>query len=349
MVAKQQEIVRSEKAEDTILRIGIDLGTSCSAVSASNGKDHLVLSYVGWPKDFVSRKTLGKRILFGEEALQHRLSLELVRPLESGVIKENTERAEEAVAELIGHLVDVSKGATYKTIHVAVGVPAEAMKVNQQAIKKAVGKFADKVIVISEPFSVAYGMDMLDNAMVVDIGAGTVDFCIMHGTLPGPEDQRSLFTAGDYVDQQLLEMLKESFPQSAFTLNLARKFKEQYGFVGKAAEKIVVEVPIAGKFEKHDITNEIRRACECIMPPIVETITEMIARFDPEYQAKVRENIILAGGGSRISGIEDYLTQALKDFAECSFTRIDDPRYGGANGALALANEMPEEYWANIK
>lgn len=349
MVAKQQEIVSSEKAKDNILRIGIDLGTSCSAVCASNGKNNLVLSYVGWPKDFVARKTLGKRILFGEEALEHRLSLEMVRPLASGVIKENTERAEEAVAELIGHLVDLSRGASDSTVHVAVGVPAEAMKVNQQAIKNAVGKFADKVIVISEPFSVAFGMDMLDNAMVVDIGAGTVDFCIMHGTLPGPEDQRSLFTAGDYVDQQLLEMLRESFPQSDFTLNLARKFKEKYGFVGKREDKVIVEVPIAGKFEKHDITNEIRRACELIMPPIVETIMEMIARFDPEYQARVRENIILAGGGSRMTGIEDFLKQALKDFAECKFTRIDDPRYGGANGALALANEMPEEYWADMK
>ena len=179
--------------------------------------------------------------------------------------------------------------------------------------------------------------------------AGTVDFCIMHGTLPGPEDQRSLFTAGDYVDQQLFEMLKESYPQSHFTLNLARKFKEEYGFVGNSGDKVIVEVPIAGKFVKHDITAEIRRACECIMPPIVETIMEMIARFDPEYQEKVRQNIVIAGGGSRIKGIEDYLKQALKDFADCSFSCIEDPRFGGANGALALANEMPEEYWADMK
>ncbi|MGR9074027.1 MAG: MamK family actin-like protein [Gammaproteobacteria bacterium] len=348
MTAKR-ETGSSEKAADKILKIGIDLGTSCSAVSASNGKNQLVLSYVGWPKDFVSRKSLGKRVLFGEEALEHRLSLDLIRPLASGVIKENTERAEEAVSELIGHLVDLCKGSTDATVHVAVGVPAEAMKVNQQAIKNAVSRFADKVIVISEPFSVAYGLDMLDNAMVIDIGAGTVDFCIMHGTLPGAEDQRSLFTAGDYVDQQLLEMLKESYPQSHFTLNLARKFKEQYGFVGKSNEKIVVEVPIAGKFVKHDITDEIRRACECIMPPIVETIMEMIGRFDPEYQEKVRENIVIAGGGSRIANIDSYLKQALKDFADCSFKLIEDPYYGGANGALALANEMPEEYWSEIK
>jgi rod shape-determining protein MreB len=85
-----------------ILSIGIDLGTSRSVVCASNDQREWVDSYVGWPKDFIARRTLGNRVLFGADALDHRLSLDLVRPLANGVIREGTERDEEAVRELVG-------------------------------------------------------------------------------------------------------------------------------------------------------------------------------------------------------------------------------------------------------
>ena len=40
--------------------IGIDLGTSRTSVAASNGVRETVWSYVGYPKDVVSRKLLKK-------------------------------------------------------------------------------------------------------------------------------------------------------------------------------------------------------------------------------------------------------------------------------------------------
>lgn len=336
------------KTQDNVLSIGIDLGTSRSAIAASNGGQEMVESYVGWPKDFVAQKVLGQRVLFGEQALEHRLSLNLMRPLENGVIKEGTEKDEESVIELIGHLVELSQPTPGQPIHAAVGVPAEALKVNKRAIKQAVSRYAEKLIVVSEPFSVAYGLNALDNAMVIDIGAGTVDFCIMHGTMPTENDQRSLLTAGDYVDQQLFGLLSERYPDADFSLNMVRRFKEQYGFVGKARRKVEVEVPVRGQLMAYDISNEIRRACESIMPAIAETAIDMIAKFDPEYQEKVRSNIILAGGGSQIVGIQDYLADAMREIAPCTFSTVDDPLYSGANGALNLANDMPEEYWENM-
>jgi rod shape-determining protein MreB len=328
-----------------ILSIGIDLGTSRSVVCASNEQRQWVDSYVGWPKDFIARRTLGNRVLFGADALEHRLSLDLVRPLANGVIREGTARDEEAVRELVGYLIALAGAQPQQQLHVAVGIPAEALKVNRTAIVNAVSAHADRLIIVSEPFAVAYSLAVLDNAMVIDIGAGTVDFCIMHGAMPGEEDQRSLTTAGDYVDQQLYELLTERHPNTDFTLNMARRYKEEYGFVGDARSKVEIEAPVQGKMVKHDITDELRRACESIMPPIVETIMDMIAKFDPEYQEKIRGNIILAGGGSQLLGIEDYLTGATRDFEPCIFTRVEDPLYVGADGALGLAQDAPEEYW----
>src|SRR5690625_4756643 len=181
---------KKQSTQDEPLRIGVDLGTSRSAVAASNGRRKIVESYVGWPKDFVARKMLGDGPLFGEEALNNRLSLELVRPLENGVIREGTELDEKAVGELVGRLVELAEPGNGQPIHAAVGIPAEALKTNRLAIREAVSDYADKLIVVSEPFAVAYGVGALDNAMVIDIGAGTVDLCIMHGTMPLEEDQR---------------------------------------------------------------------------------------------------------------------------------------------------------------
>ena len=73
-----------------VLHVGIDLGTSRSSVSASNGQRHVVESYVGWPLDMVARKVLKKPVLVGREALDNRSMLDLHRPLEQGLIKEGS-------------------------------------------------------------------------------------------------------------------------------------------------------------------------------------------------------------------------------------------------------------------
>lgn len=339
---------KDDMERDGILFVGIDLGTSRSAVSTSRGNRRWVQSYVGWPKDFVARKLLGQRVLFGDEALNHRLSLNLCRPLENGVIKEGTEKDEESVMELIGHLISLAEPQNGEKVYAAVGVPAEALKVNKSAIKKAVRKYSEKLIVVSEPFAVAYGLNALDNAMVIDIGAGTVDFCIMHGTMPTENDQRSLITAGDAVDRKLYDLLSEKYPEGDFTINMVRQFKEKFGFVSIARKKTEVEILVHGKVVVLDISSEIKRACESILPPIAETAMEMIAASDPEFQARLRENIILAGGGSQIAGIADYLKEAISELAPCEITCVDDALYCGSDGAVALARDMPEQYWEQM-
>src|SRR6187455_3757997 len=70
-----------------VLYIGMDLGCYKTSVAATNGMREIVHSIVGWPKDPVARKMLGKDIVFGNEAFQHRLALETVRPFEKGALK----------------------------------------------------------------------------------------------------------------------------------------------------------------------------------------------------------------------------------------------------------------------
>ena len=334
--------------DDTALKIGIDLGTSRSAIAASNDQREWVESYVGWPKDFIAQKVIGKPVLLGEEALSNRLSLDICRPLERGVIKEGTSRDEEAVKELIRHLVKLVEQDSDRKVHAVVGVPAESFTTNKLAIKNAVSEYVDALMVTSEPFAVAYGQNLLNNAMVIDIGAGTIDFCIMHGSVPTEDDQRTVFTAGDYIDQQLYNFVSERYPNADFNMNMVRRFKEQHSFVGDPKGKVEVEIPVRGKLTPHDITDEMRRACESIVPPIIETTLELVSRFDPEYQDKILTNIVLSGGGSQIRGLSNRLQQALQESGPCHMRCIEDTLFAGADGALALARDMPEEFWENV-
>jgi rod shape-determining protein MreB len=126
---------------------------------------------------------------------------------------------------------------------------------------------------------------------------------------------------------------------------MARQFKERFSFVGEADVPVRVDIPVNGKSVQHDITEDMRRACEDILPGILETTAEMIARFDPEYQDAVRRNIILAGGGSQIRGLARHIEREMSAYGPCKVKCVEDPLFAGADGCLALAKEMPAEYW----
>lgn len=348
-------------AKDTkkqgVLYIGMDLGTSRTSVSASNGVRETVYSIVGYPKDVVSRKLLGKDILFGKEALEKRLSLELYKPLEKGVLaysdRKNSREAEmnlKAAKDLIREAIRIAKPRKDELVYAVIGAPAQASMINKEAIIEAARAAVDSVMLCSEPFSVAYGLEMLEDVLVVDIGAGTTDLCRMHGTMPEDADQLTFDIAGDAIDQELSRLITAKAPGAQFSIFMVKEIKERYGFVGEASEKCVVELPVNGKPTPFDITEEVRKACMVLVPPIVDGIKKLISTFDPEFQHKLRNRVLLAGGGSCIRGLDTAVELAMKkELGGGKVIRIEEPIYGGANGALKIAHDMPEEYWERLK
>src|ERR1051326_6273177 len=200
------------------LCIGIDLGTSRSSISASTGERFVIDSYVGWPVDMVARKLAKKSVFVGQEALENRSMLDLRRPLEHGVNKEGSEKDERAVQELLRHLVSLAgikqKSKNRPKIRAVVGVPAEAFRSSKDRLRGAMNGIADTVMLVSEPFAVAYGLEALLNSLIIDIGAGTADFCVMQGRYPTAEDQRTLHSAGDSIDEQLTKLVRERYPEA---------------------------------------------------------------------------------------------------------------------------------------
>jgi rod shape-determining protein MreB len=340
----------SEKKE--ILQVGIDLGTSRSSISASNGQRHVIESYVGWPRDMVARRVLKKPVLIGREALENRSMLDLHRPLEEGLIKDGSEKDEAAVRELLRHLLSLvgvdPDSRNGNKVRAVVGVPAEALRVNKQQVRKALQNAVDHLLIVSEPFAVAYGIEALLHTMIIDSGAGTTDFCVMNGRLPTEEDQRTLPQAGDFVDEQLMRLVRGRYPDAKFSIHMVREWKEEGSFVGNPKNPVVVTAPVNGKPTQLDITQDMRTACESILPPMVESMLDLLSRVDPEYQEKVRNNIVLSGGTGLIRGLGPRLEQELQAVGGGKVRVVKDPIFVGSDGGLAIATDAPDSEWERL-
>ena len=337
------------------LQVGIDLGTSRSAISTSNGQRFVVESYVGWPLDMVARKVLKRDVLIGKEALQNRPMLDLHRPLERGLIKEGSDKAEAAVRELLRHLlqlaleeVDGKDKSDTSNVRAVVGVPAEALRSSKQNLRKAMEGLVGSLMIVSEPFAVAYGLEALLHAMIIDIGAGTADFCVMNGRYPTEDDQRTLTAAGDSIDALLYNAVRERFPEAAFSHHMVRGWKEEFSFVGQPQQPVKVSVPVRGKPTEIDITREMKVACESIVPPLTETMIDLVSRVEPEYQEKVRNNIILTGGTGLVRGLGTALERALAEIGGGRVQVIQEPVFVGSDGGLSIATDAPDSDWEKL-
>ncbi|MEM7806477.1 MAG: MamK family actin-like protein [Planctomycetota bacterium] len=335
--------------------MGIDLGTSRSSIAAMNGVRKTVESYVGYAKDAVSRKHLGADILYGRDALDNAMSVNLYRPLEKGVIKgtlgDDTDELDknlEAAKLLVHRLVELTKPSRDDALYGVIGVPSQASDKNKEGILESAKDIFDAVMIVSEPFTVAYGMERLSDVLVVDIGAGTTDLSRMHGTVPAAEDERSFPIAGDAIDRELHKLLTEKHPEASITVNMCKKFKENYGYVSDTKDPIIVQLPVKGKPTDFDITEDMKAACEILVEPILEGVADLIATFNPEFQEKLRNNIIIAGGGSQMRGLNSRVEKGLERVGGGKVTVVDEPIYAGANGALQLALDMPADYWQQL-
>ncbi len=340
-----------------IIYLGLDLGTSQSAIATSTGLKLNVASIVGWPKDFIASNVVKKTIVFGDECIKYRTSLNVTYPLEKGVIKyrrkspdgkPKVDKEAKAAIELLKHLLGLVEKKGNQKIFAVVGAPARSTMDDKQAIIDAAAGMVDSIMVVSEPFLVAYSLGLFGNTIIVDLGAGTLDICRMPGTIPEEVDQKTLYIAGNEIDNRFNELLKEKNPGIHVNISLARKIKEEYAFVGDGPEKIELDFYVDGKLTTIDIANELKEACSIVISEIVSNVRELIVTFDPEFMSLLAKNIILSGGGNGIKGLASQIEAGLSELGTVMVTVADDPLYRGALGGLKLAQEMPVEEWEQL-
>jgi len=127
-----------------------------------------------------------------------------------------------------------------------------------------------------------------------------------------------------------------------------REWKEEFSFVGQPPQRAMVTAPVKGAPTELDITNEIKASCETILPPVVETMLDLLSRVEPEFQERVRNNIILSGGGGLIKNLPRALEDALKQVGGGKVTYMEDPVFVGSDGGLALALDAPDSDWERL-
>src|SRR5262249_30628918 len=166
---------------------------------------------------------------------------------------------------------------------------------------------------------------------------------------PAEEEQVTVPVGGDLIDETFMKMLGQKYPQARLTLNMAREIKEKYGFVHDVNEKATVTLPVEGKPQSFDVTEPLKAACKTIVPLIIGGLREVIGKFDPEFQQRMLNNIVLGGGGSQLKGLDRMIEEGLKEYGGAKVKRVYDAMFAGAVGALKLAMSMPPEQFNKVK
>ncbi|WP_415910065.1 rod shape-determining protein [Oleiharenicola sp. Vm1] len=345
---------------------GFDLGTNASCVVAGPADNRditvskIVPSVVGYAREgLVDGIIAGNAtLLIGEEALNHRLQLRMIAPLEDGIIAHR-----DAARDLIQRIRAVIDPSGAAEVRVVIGVPANAGEPAREDIRACATGVFDRVLLIPEPFLAALGfrddarlgqpnyVDPVTNSLFVDIGGGTSDLCLIQGYFPTREDQISLPFAGDAIDKIIEDELQRIYPNNGLSRATIRQIKEEHSYVGAVRKPIDVKVLIGGKSHTLELGEIIGRACNRLIEKIYPALTALIARASSDSVAQLLQNIVVTGGGSRIRGIDLVLQEKLAaDGFEAPKVRLagqDFKRYV-AVGALKAARAAREDQWQHL-
>ncbi len=339
---------------------GIDLGTMHSVVAASNGMRRVVPTEIGWPKDAIAAERLGAGPLFGDALEKNRLALQTMRPLQKGILKsdyvEQPAESDEVLAERIvatGQILEYALrsvgGTDSLSIRGVLGIPAISSRRCINTLLNVAQRWMDTVVLVPEPFAVGYSLGLSDPALIIDIGAGTTDVCHYYGALPSEHDQTTIHFGGDHVDELIYQHLLADHPGISVSLRTVRHLKEKLGGLDGSSAPTIIRVPVGRKLAKEiDVTVPLQTALAKLAEAVFDGICEVLSAIPPEHHGAALSNVILAGGGSQLPGLCNYLEELLQPCGQSHVKRIADSCYAGANGALRLAMELPEDAWAEL-
>jgi len=329
------------------LYVGIDLGTYQSTIASSAGSLETIETVVGRPKDPIARNFLGRDVLFGADALKNKLACNIYRPMAAGVTQDDEANLAAAKA-FVTHLVETVDPEEYDEVFGVICSPSHVSFTDKSNLVATLRGQVNAIMVVTEPFATAFGIGEISGSIVVDIGAGTTDIARLYGTFPSEEDQLTITEAGDWIDEQLVDLIRKKYTGAQVTKDMVRKWKEEGSYVSGDDREQMVELSVEGKKQIVDIGDLVKDACGLIITKVGAAVKSIVATADPEYQPILRNNIILSGGGSLIEGVADAVAHEIADIGDVTVTCVDDPIEKVATGAMALAQEMPDEQYTAI-
>jgi rod shape-determining protein MreB len=74
----------------------------------------------------------------------------------------------------------------------------------------------------------------------------------------------------------------------------------------------------------------------------------LLSQVDPEFQHRVRNNVMVAGGGALIRNLGPTLEAALGRVGGGKVTITESPVFIGSDGGLAIAQDAQDTDWDRL-
>lgn len=292
-------------------KIGIDLGT-CNSLIFVKGKGILLAE-----PTVVAVSAQENRVLaIGKEAKEMlgRTPDTIVayRPLRDGVIADF--RITEAMLRYF--IKKAQPSFSFTKPEVLIGIPAGATSTETRAVIEAALKAgAKQAFVAKEPVLSAIGAGIPINSssgnMIVDIGGGTTEVAVI--SLGGIVSAASVRVGGDKFDQAIESYIKQKY-DLAIGEQTAEQIKIQIGSAlpSKQEKKIKIKGRdlVLGLPKTIEISStEICQSLQDQLTEILQCVKNVLKDTPPEIAADIIDKgMVLAGGGSLLKRIDEYLT-----------------------------------------
>ena len=108
---------------------------------------------------------------------------------------------------------------------------------------------------------------------------------------------------------------------------------------------------IGGKVKQLEVADAIDAACNALLERIYQAVRSLIVKADPDSIPSLLQNIIMTGGGSMISGIDQALQELLsgEGFEGCEVASVGETfKTRVATGALIAARQAGDRQWQTL-
>ena len=269
------------------------------------------------------------------------VGLTAIRPLKDGVISDFT-----ICEKMLQHFIKkVHKSAWFRpSPRVLICVPCGATQVERRAIREsASGAGARVVHLIDEPMAAAVGAGLpvteASGSMIVDIGGGTTEVAVI--SLAGIVYSDSARIGGDRMDDTIIQFIKQKYNM----------------LIGeRTAEEIKISIGsafIQGEPKTHEVRGrdlvtgipktlilseeEVLEALTDVTAQIIKTVRNALESTPPELAADIVDHgIVLAGGGSLLSGLDEL----LRNQVGLPIFHAEDPLTSVAVGTGKVLDEL---------
>jgi|RhiMethySRZTD1v2_1073278.scaffolds.fasta_scaffold09912_3 rod shape-determining protein MreB len=340
-----------------IVLVGLHFGDSRTRIAASEEGDPLRLKKDEFPnvvgflrlKAAVAKGAGKSEVLCADQATKFLQQIDLRKPIVSGLVNDVR-----VCRQFLTHVCSAVDATANRRLWGVASIPAMAGPEELEKAYRSLRGPLERVVVVPEPYLAAEGMrsertvqlermgqDLTEGCLVIDVGGGTTDICLIRGGFPRPEDQVRLEVAGNTIDNKIFMNALVHTPTLFLSRRMARDIKEEQAFVGGS--------PVGGARERSDLiefTDVIRRACDSLLQAIVEACSKILARCDGDAKA-ISRSIVLTGGGSRIRNLPVGIESGLRanGHPDARVLVPDDFRTLVARGALRFAQKLGEEEW----